>query len=264
MQFAVIDIETTGLNAQEARIVEISIIKIFPNGKEGTLSSLINPNIPIPIESTKIHGITDADVQGKPIFKEFAQKVIDFIDGCDLCGFGIMRFDLLVLESEFKRAEIDYSKKERKIVDVLNIYHKVEPRDLSSAYLKYCGKSLGDVHRADIDARATIDILESQLERHNILPRDIFNLHEFCNPKDPLWIDDDGKLRWCNRKAVMNFGKHEGKTLEDISKNEPDYLQWIISKDFSPEVKGIIEEAIKGKFPEQTESKKPCPASQNL
>lgn len=244
-----IDVETTGLNTQQDRIVDICMTKIYPGGKEESLGSLINPCMPIPFESTQIHGIKDADVDGKPTFKEFAPKLFDFIKDCDLGGFGLIKFDLLVLESEFKRVGINYSKDGNQIVDVQSIYHKLEPRDLGAAYSKYCGKPLERAHRAHIDVKATIDILESQLEQHDILPRDISGLHEFSNPRDPTWIDSDGKFVWFREEAVINFGQHKGKTLRDVSKNTPDYFQWIISKDFSPNVKKIAEEAIKGKFP---------------
>ena len=247
---AFIDIETTGLNTQQDRIVEICVIKIHPDGAEETLNSVINPNIPIPIESTQIHGITDTEVKGKPTFEEFAQKLIDFIDDCDLGGFGT-KFDLSVLESEFKRVGINYSREGRQIVDVQRIYHKLEPRDLNAAHLKYCGKPLENAHRAHIDARATIDVLESQLGQNNILPHDIPSLCEFCNPRDPTWIDDDGKLAWLEGKAIINFGKrHQGKTLEFVSKNDSSYFQWIINADFSAKVKDIAKDAINGKFPE--------------
>jgi len=246
----VIDTETTGLNNREDRIVDISIIKILPDGKEEMLSSLINPTIPIPVESTEIHGITDSDVQGKPTFKEFAQKIIDFIDNCDLCGFNI-KFDLSFLESEYQRAEVTYSHEGRKILDVQHIYYKLEPRDLSSANLRYCGKSLEKAHGAEIDVKATINILESQLKQNDELPRDISGLQEFCNPKDPSWIDDEGKFIWSKGEATINFGKHKGQTFEFMSKNEPDYFRWMAGADFSSEVKKIVEEAIKGEFPRQ-------------
>lgn len=246
---AVIDIETTGLNKQEDRIVDICVTKILPNGEEKTLNSLINPTIPIPFESTKIHGITDADVQGKPTFKEFAQKIINFIDKCDLCGFGI-KFDLAFLESEFKRAGVSYSEEGTEILDVQHIYYKLEPRDLSAAHLRYCGKPLENAHKAHVDVRATIEILESQLKQYDALPRDISGLRKFCNLKNPLWIDDDGKFTWSNGKTIINFGVHQGKTLEFISKDKPDYLKWILSTDFSSEVKNIVREAIEGKFPQ--------------
>lgn len=253
---AFIDIGTTGLNTQQDRIIDICVIKIHPNGTEEKLNSVINPNIPISIESTQIHGITDTDVKGKPTFEEFAQKLIDFIDDCDLGGFGT-KFDLSFLESEFKRAGINYSREGRQIVDVQIIYHKLEPRDLNAAHLKYCGKPLENAHRAHIDVRATIDVLESQLRQHDILPRDISSLYEFCNPKDPTWIDDDGKFAWFEEKAIINFGAHRGKTLEFINKNHPDYFNWIISKDFSAEVKEIVKKAINGKFPEPAKSENP-------
>ncbi len=246
---AVIDLETTGLNKQEDRIIDICIIKILPNGQEEILKSLINPTIPIPLESTNIHGIKDEDVKDKPKFKEFAQKIIDFLDNCDLCGYGV-NFDLRIIESEFKRAGINYSKEGRTVIDVKNIYFKLEPKDLGSAYSKYCGKDLEDAHRAENDVRATIDVLKAQLEQHDELPKEILALQKFCSLKDPSWIDDDGKIKWHNGKAIINFGTHQGKTLESLSKDNSDYLKWIISKDFSSEVKHIVNKAIEGRFPE--------------
>ncbi len=254
---AFIDIETTGLNTQQDKIIEICIIKIHPDGTEETLNSVINPDMLIPIESTQIHGIKDADVKGKPTFKEFAKKLIDFINNCDLGGFGT-KFDLLFLESEFKRAGINYSREGRKIVDVQTIYHKLEPRDLNAAHLKYCDKPLESAHRAHSDVRATIDVLESQLGQHDVLPHDISGLYEFCNPKNPLWIDEDGKFAWFEGKAIINFGnKYKGKTLEFVSKSDPSYFQWMISTDFSAEVKDIVNKAINGKFPEPAKSENP-------
>jgi len=252
----VLDFETTGVNRQNDHIIEICMIKRFPDGREKILNSLINPEMPIPSDATEVHGIKDIDVQGKPTFKEFAPKIISFIENCDLCGFNIINFDLHLLESEFKRAEIDYSNEGRKLIDVMKIYHKLEPRDLSSAHLKYCGKVLEKAHRAHIDVKATIDVLESQLEKHDNIPRDVSELHEYCNPKDSLWIDNEGKLKWDNNKAIINFGSHAGKTLEDIHKNNPSYFQWIIDADFSHEVKDIAKEAIEGKFPTPIENKR--------
>lgn len=252
---AFIDTETTGLNKQQDHIVDICIIKIHQDGREEKLSSLINPNMPIPAEATQIHGITDEDVKGKPTFKEFAPKLIDFIDNCDFGGFGL-DFDLIILESEFKRAGINYSREGKQLIDVKNIYHKLEPRDLNAAHLKYCGKLLENAHRADIDVRATIDVLESQLEKHDILPRDVPSLREFCNPRDPNWIDDDGKFAWSDGKAIINFGnKYKGKTFEFVLKDDFSYFQWIIKSDFSAKVKEIAENALNGKFPELVNSK---------
>ena len=254
---AFIDIETTGVNPQQDRIIEIGIIKIHPDGREEFLSSLINPDISIPPDAIKIHGITDADVTGKPYFREFASQLLEFIKDCDLGGFAINKFDLPLLEAEFQRAGLSYSRKEKLIVDVLTIYHKFEPRDLSAAYKKYCNKELGGAHRSEVDVRATVEVFKSQLEQHEKLPRDILGLHEFCNPKNSAWIDSDGKFAWFGEKVIITFSKYKGETLQDISKNSPDFLQWIISKDFSPEVKKIAEDALKGKFPEPAKSENP-------
>src|SRR3989344_8210778 len=244
------DIETTGLNFREDRIVDICITKVFPDGKEETLNTIINPTIPISAESTQIHGITDADVQGKPTFSEFAQKILAFISNCDWGGFNIIGFDLKFLEEEFKRTEIAYSNEGRKVIDVMKIYHKLDPRDLNSAHLKYCGSLLESSHGSHRDVKATIDVLDSQLERHSDLPTTVSALHELCNPKNPSWIDNDGKLSWLNGNAAINFGKHTGKTLEEMYKTNPDYLQWMINADFSPKVKNILKEVLTGKVPQ--------------
>lgn len=245
---AFIDIETTGTNQQQDKIVEICIIKINPDGTEEILDSLIDPKISIPLEATNVHGIKDVDVKGKPTFEEFAKRLIDFIGDCDIGGFST-RFDLTVLESEFKRIGVNYSTQGIGVVDVKSVYHKLDPRDLSGAHLKYCGRSLEGAHRAQVDVRATIDVLESQLQQNDFLPRDISGLYEFCNPKDPTWIDDDGKFAWLDGKVVINFGKNQGKTLEYMSKNDSSWLRWVIGGNFSAKVKEIANEAINGKFP---------------
>ncbi len=250
---AFIDLETTGLNTEQDRIVDICITKVNVDGTEESLSSLINPGMPIPVESTQIHGITDADIKDKPTFQGFAPKVIRFIENCDIGGFGVSKFDLFVLESEFKRAGVVYTREGRQIIDVQNIYHKLEPRDLSAAYNKYCGKALENAHKAHIDVRATIDVLEAQLEQNDGLPRGITGLNEFCNPRNPNWIDADGKFIWFKGEAIINFGKHRGKSLEYMYKNESDYFRWIMSQDFSTEVKEIAQNAMKSVFPKFTQ-----------
>ena len=233
-----IDIETTGLDSREGhRIVEICLIKINPDGTEETLSSLINPVMQIPLEATKIHGITNENVKGKPTFNELAPKIISFIDNCDIGGFGT-KFDLGFLEAEFKSAGARYSEEERIVVDVQRIFHTLEPRDLSAAHLKYLGKPLENAHRADKDVRATIDVLEAQLNKHENLPKDVVGLQEFYNPTNPLWIDKDGKFIWFEGKAHINFGnKFKGKSLEFVSKNDSSYLQWMLISNFSTKVK---------------------------
>src|SRR3989344_2146079 len=246
-----IDVETTGLNTQQDRIVDICAIKIHPDGREESLSSLINPTIPIPIEATGIHGITNSDVSEKPTFKEFSSMLFNFMQDCDIGGFGVAKFDLSVLEAEFKRANITYSRQGKQILDVQRIYHKLEPRDLNAAHIRYCNKILEGAHRAQIDVRATVDVLESQLKLYGNLPHDVVGLHEFCNPKDPTWVDEDGKFAWSGNDVIFNFGKHIGETLQHVYKNSSDYLDWIVKRDdFSSEVKTIAANAINGIFPQ--------------
>ena len=245
-----IDIETTGLDARDGhRILEICLIKINPDGTEETLSSLINPAMQIPLEATKIHGITNDDVKGKPTFNELAPKIISFIDNCDLAGFGT-KFDLEFLNSEFRKAGVNYSEEERTILDVQRIFHTLEPRDLSAAHLKYLGRPLENAHRADKDVRATIDVLEAQLKKHDDLPKEVNGLHEFYNPRDPAWIDKEGKFIWIGEKVAINFGPHKGQTLNFMCESEKGFLQWMLTKDFSKEAKDIVRDALSGKFPE--------------
>jgi len=250
---AFIDTETTGTNPSQDRIVEIAVIKMHPDGQEELLNSLINPGIPIPPESTEIHGITDADVAGKPSFKEFSSHLFEFIKDCDIGGFSVYNFDLPILESEFQRAGILYSRFERRVVDVMAIYHQLDPRNLIAAYKKYCGKKLEGSHRAEADVRATIEVLKSQLEQHKELPRDIKGLHNFCSRKDPTWIDSFGKFVWSENDVIFNFGaKHKGKKLQDVAKEDPDHLNWIATvSNCSAEVKKITSDALKGVFPQK-------------
>mgnify|MGYP001573434928 CR=1 FL=1 len=250
---AFIDVETTGTNTLSDRIVELSALKIYPDETEEIITTRINPGIPIPPEAIAIHSITDKDVADKPNFKEYAATLRDFLEGCDLAGFNVRRFDLDIIEAEFRRAEIEFSIQGRHIVDVQTIYHRFEPRDLPAAYKKYCGKVMEVHHSSESDVRATFDVLKSQLEKHpNDLPNNINELHDFCNEKRSInWIDKDGKFVWVGDEAVVNFSKYRGKTLSHMAKNERSFLEWIINKDFSPEVKKIAEDAIKGKFPQK-------------
>ncbi len=248
---AFIDIESTGKNPKQDRIVEIAIIKIYSDGKEELLKLLINPGISIPPESIEIHGITDADILGKPSFEESASQILDFIKDCDIGGFAVKRFDLPFLESEFKRAGISHSFKEKQVIDVMTIYHNLEPRNLEAAYKKYCNKELKDAHRAEADIRAVIEILDSQLKLHEELPSDVSGLHEFCNPRDPNWVDSEGKFIWSGNNVTFNFGANHGKTFQEVLTENKDYFNWILNKDFSDEVKEIVENTLKGIFPKK-------------
>ena len=177
---AFIDVETTGKRPRSARIVELSILRVQPDGNEEYKSHRVNPEVSIPAEAIAIHGITDADVAGEPAFRQYAKGVSEFLGGCDVAGFNVIRFDLPVLEAEFKRAGVAFSRKGRQLVDGMVIFHEKERRDLKAAYLKYCGRELENAHSAKEDARASAEVLMGQLEMYADLPRDVPGLCAFC------------------------------------------------------------------------------------
>ncbi len=242
-----LDLETTGLNISKDRIVDITLLKIHPDGREESKTRLINPEMHIPEESTKIHGITDEKVASEPKFRQIARSFREFLDDCDICGFNIKGFDIPMLEAEFRRAGIEFSRSGRRIIDTQVIFHKLNPRDLEAAYLKYCDKKLENGHTSDADARASAEILDAQLESHDELPRDLESLHQFCcYPEEANWVDQTGKLIWINGEVALNFGKkYRGRLLKEVAEIEPDYLDWILKDDFSGKVKDIVSKAIK-------------------
>jgi DNA polymerase-3 subunit epsilon len=241
-----LDLETTGLHISRDRIVDITLLKVYPDGTEESKTRLINPEMLIPEEATKIHGITDEKVSGEPKFKQIAKGFKEFLEDCDLCGFNIKGFDIPMLEAEFRRVGIEFSRSGRHIIDTQVIFHKNNPRDLEAAYMRYCGKDLENSHTSDADARASAEILDAQLEAHDELPHDIESLHQFCcYPEEANWVDKDGKLIWINGEVAINFGKkYKGILLKEVAEAEPDYLEWILKADFSEEVKDIIRKAI--------------------
>lgn len=246
---AFIDVETTGLKPNSDRIIELSILKIHPDGKREYKSHRINPAISIPVEATDIHGITNDDVAYKPKFKEYAKSIRDFLDDCDIAGFNVIRFDLPFLEAEFSRAGVDFSRQKRMLVDSQVLYHLLEPRDLKSAYLKYCGKEMKIMHTAEGDANAAAEILDKQLEIHTELPRNVADLCAMCYSVPDNYVDPDGKFIWSDGEVICNFGKkHNGSKLKNIAVEDPDYLRWITVSDFSPEVKELVSRALQGEF----------------
>lgn len=246
---AFIDVETTGLQPNVDRIVELSILKIFPDGNYEYKSHRINPEIPIPDQATAIHGITDEDVVNERKFQEYASIINDFLEGCDIAGFNVLKFDIPFLEAEFRRAGIPFQNKDQKCVDVQILYHLLEPRDLKSAYLKYCGKEMELAHTAQGDATAAAEILDKQLEIHQNLPKNVAGLHALCRPELNSYVDPEGKFIWSNGEIVCNFGRNFGWTLKQLASQTPDYLQWMLSSDFSPDVKKLVYNALQGKFP---------------
>ncbi len=248
---AFIDVETTGLNPYSDRIVELSILKIHPDGTEKYESHRINSGMPIPAETTAVHGITDADVADEPSFRQYARGIRDFLNDCDIGGFNVIRFDLPLLEAEFRRSGVEFSRQDRYLIDSQVIYHQCDPRDLRAAYQKYCGKEMKNAHSAEEDAKAAAEVLNGQLEMHQDLPRNVPELSALCYEVNKNNIDAEGKFIWSEGEAVCNFGKqYKGHKLKDISMEDPGYLEWIASAEFSPEVKELVTKALEGEFPE--------------
>lgn len=248
---AFIDVETTGLKPYSDRIVEISILKVHPDGSEEYKSHRVNPGMPIPAEATAIHGITDADVAEEPAFHQYAKSVRDFLEGCDIAGFNVIGFDLPFLEAELARSNIEFSRQGRYLVDTQVIYHQRDPRDLRAAYRKYCGEEMENAHAAEEDAKAAAKVLDGQLEMYQDLPRDVPGLCAMCYRVGENYIDPDGKFVWVGGEAVCNFSKkHRGRKLKDIAAEDPTFLSWIAGADFSPKVRAIAARALEGEFPE--------------
>ncbi len=248
---AVFDIESTGVNPDSDRIVEISVIKVFPDGEEISNTRRVNPEMPIPPQSTAIHGISDADVADAPKFRDIAPKLNNFLSDCDLAGYNISGFDVPLLINEFRRVGIDFSMEGRRVIDAYGIYCKLYPRTLSGAYKFFCRKELENAHSAMADTRATLEVLASQLEKHTELSRDMDELAKFCDMTDPDAIDRTRRFKWQGDIAVVGFGKNAGRALKDVAVNDPGFLRWIIRSDFPAEVKKIAENALVGIFPER-------------
>ncbi|MBN1446698.1 MAG: 3'-5' exonuclease [Bacteroidetes bacterium] len=248
---AFFDLETTGINTRHDRIVEIAVLKYLPRGATRSFEHRINPEIPIPPEATAVHGIQDADVALEPTFAQIAERLAAFFEDCDLCGFNVRRYDLPLLQEEFRRSGISFPVDGRHIIDVQTIYHQREPRDLSAALRFYCNRNHVGAHGAMADVRATADILFAQLQRYDDLPDDISELEAVVHPRDPSWLDDDGRLVWEGNNVILSFGKHRGKKLQHIMQHDRDYLQWILDGSFPESTKAVIRDALNGVFPER-------------
>lgn len=252
---AFLDLETTGIIPRADRIVEIAIIKMHPDGRQEKLVERINPTVPIPPQTTAIHGISDADVANCPTFADRAQAIFAFLEGCDLGGYNLSRFDVPLLAEEFLRAGLVFVLEGRRVIDAQTIYHKREPRDLSAALRFYCSElDFEDAHSAEADVLATMRVLEGQLERYRDLPRDVAQLDEVCNRSQPDWVDRSGRLKWANKEVVLNFGKKKGTSLRYVIENEPSFIKWMLRSDFPRDVLDIVEKAMAGEWPEPPEN----------
>tara|TARA_R100000306_G_scaffold7511_4_gene10170 strand:- start:17897 stop:18670 length:774 start_codon:yes stop_codon:yes gene_type:complete len=233
------DLETTGTNVAKDRIVEISILKVFPNGNKESHTWRVNPEMPIPPSTTAIHGISNEMVENEPTFKELAHKVQDLMKDSDLGGYNSNRFDIPLLAEELLRAEVDFDLKKAKAVDVQTIFHKKEKRTLEAAFKFYCDKDLTDAHSAEADTNATYEVLKAQLDRYEDVENDINFLSTFSAHKN--YADFAGFIGYNKQgEEVFSFGKHRGKKVTDIIEKEPGYFGWLINADFPLYTKKVL------------------------
>ncbi|MDR2850396.1 MAG: 3'-5' exonuclease [Verrucomicrobiota bacterium] len=245
----VFDIEATGISPRSDRIVELAAIRLEPDGTEVSGYWLLNPGVPIPVETTAIHGITDAIVAGQPTFKDKALEILAFFGDADFAGFNAGRYDIPMLSEEFARAGVPFDADRRRLLDAQRIFHTREPRDLSAALAFYCGRAHTDAHGAEADVRATLDVILGQFKKYGDLPKDMDTIDRTFNPVDPFSVDRAGRLRWVDGEATVNFGKKKGARLKDLIREDPGFLRWITKNDFPQDTRAICENALKGIFP---------------
>ena len=249
---AVFDLETTGTDVHRDRIVQIAIIRVEENGARRTFETLVNPECPIPPQATAIHGISDADVREQPTFAQVRREVEEYLGGADLAGYNSIPFDQPLLQNELRRAGSTLDLDEARHLDAMIIFHKMERRDLSAAYRFFCDQELEGAHSALADTTATLEILDAQVARYDEVPDTTQELHEFCNADLKKFVDRDRKLIWNDQgDPEFTFGKLRGQTLKAVCA-DPDgrgYLEWILKKDFSEELKDICRDALAGVFP---------------
>ena len=233
------DLETTGINVAKDRIVEIAILKIFPNGNKESKTWLVNPEMEIPAEVIAVHGISNEKVANEPTFKELSKEIYKMIKDSDLGGFNSDRFDIPLLAEEMLRAGVDFDMKHMVSVDVQTIFHKMEKRTLGAAYKFYCDKDLEGAHSAEADTMATYEVLLSQLDRYPELENNVKKLSEFTTRKQSLdfagFIGVDK-----NDNPTFAFGKHKGKTVDEVLEKEPGYFGWILNADFPLYTKKLL------------------------
>ncbi len=239
----VFDIETTGLDITKDRIVQIAILKIDPTGKREELNLVINPEMEISESNAAIHGITNEKVKDAPTFKEAASQIMEFIGESDLAGYNSNKFDIPLLAEEFLRVDVDFDLSSKRFVDVQNIFHKMEQRTLVAAYKFYCAKDLDNAHDAMFDALATWEVFEGQLEKYPELDRTIDFLSEFSRNSVHRNLDLAGRIALNEKKeAIYNFGKHKGKTIEEVSRSEPGYYGWMLEANFPRYTKMVLKQ----------------------
>ncbi|MBD5238036.1 MAG: 3'-5' exonuclease [Bacteroidales bacterium] len=232
------DLETTGTNIVKDRIVELSYIKVYPDGREESKSRRLNPEMHIPEGATAVHHISDEDVANEPTFRQVSKALLEIFEGCDIAGYNSNKFDVPLLIEEFARVGINFDISDRKFVDVQNIFHKMEQRTLVAAYRFYCNKELEGAHSALADTQATYEVLKSQLDRYPDLENDVEKLADFSRAGRGIdlaarFVLDD------NDVPVMNFGKHKGQPVKEVFRKEPSFYAWMMQGEFARNTKDV-------------------------
>lgn len=235
----IFDLETTGINTSKDRIIELFMIKVMPDGSRVDYYQRFNPGVPIPPDSTAIHGITDADVAHEPLFAAKAHDINNFLNNCDFAGFNSNKFDFPMLVEEFFRAGVEFDTLKRKFIDAQRIFHLMEPRNLAAAYKFYCNRTLDNAHSAKADTEATWEIIQAQLNHYPTLENNIDFLHKFSGQSN--LVDLAGRIVYNDKgQATFNFGKHRGKTVAEVLKSEPSYYEWMMNGDFPMQTKKVL------------------------
>jgi len=236
---AFFDLEATGVDVVKDRIIEIAILKVYPDGKEEVYCQRVNPEIPIKPDAIKVHGITNEDLKDEPTFVDLAETIMKFIEGCDLAGYNSNKFDIPMLAEEMLRANVDFDLQDTRFVDVQVVFFKREPRTLSAAYQFYCDKDLKDAHSAEADTLATYEILKAQLDRYSDVENDIVKLSEYTTQNKHA--DFAGRFVYNDKgQEVFNFGKHKGKVAEEVFQTDPSYFHWMMDGDFPLYTKKVV------------------------
>ncbi len=236
------DLETTGTDPAKDRIIEMALVKLMPNGTREKYVKRVNPGMPIPKSSSDIHGITDEDVKDAPLFKLIAHEVYDWMKGCDMGGYASSKFDIPLMAEELLRVGIDVDFTDRNMIDVQQIFFKMEARTLSAAYSFYCNKQMENAHNAEADILATIEVLEAQLDKYEDLSKEVKALHDFTNQDQ--YVDYARRIVMKDGHPVFNFGKNKGRKVEEVFTQEPQYYDWMMQADFALHTKQKISEIL--------------------
>jgi DNA polymerase-3 subunit epsilon len=243
---AFFDLETTGVDPMRDKIVEIAVVRVDCDGTRESKTRRINPERPIPPDASAIHGIRDEDVRDAPAFRQVARALLDFLGDADLAGFNVRRFDVPLLDREFRECGLDLALSQRRVIDAMTIFHRKEPRDLSAAVRFFLGREHEGAHGAEADVLASLDVLDAQLSRYPDLPRTVPDLDLWCNPAPAGAVDRSGKFVVREGEVIFAFGRQKGRPLAEVARVQRDYLEWFLKQDFPEDARALVERALRG------------------